>query len=155
MVMRKMARAILLGGMAMAGVVLLSGPPRPAAMVGLGTGLKRFPAEVFIPLQRCAILERVQFLETLGHLQPLPAPAVLPLEQVGEHLLVRTRLSGVAEPIPLILDSGVRALILQRSRLPRSLLTRSSCPQLPEQLWPDSTGHPGNRSISTDRGLHR
>jgi hypothetical protein len=122
MVMRKMARAILLGGMAMAGVVLLSGPPRPAAMVGLGTGLKRFPAEVFIPLQRCAILERVQFLETLGHLQPLPAPAVLPLEQVGEHLLVRTRLSGVAEPIPLILDSGVRALILQRSRLPEVFL---------------------------------
>ncbi len=120
-------------GMLSAGLVLLGSPPHPSPLVGMEPSSSHFPGEVFMPRKRWAVLKTIEQLESRVRLQSLPAPVVLPFDQVDQHILVKAQLTGVSEPIPLILDSGVRSLVLQRSLLPQIPL------QNQVQITPEAT----------------
>jgi hypothetical protein len=129
MVLRNIAQICFAIGLASAGLLLLVNPfqfqssPIPA----LAPNLERIASDELTSVKHQFVVDFIRQSELLGYLHPLSKPEVMTFEQQGEHVLVTAHLEGYDQPLPLILDSGVRSPILQRF-LARAIAFEDSIP---------------------------
>ena len=115
MVIHKITRIILTFGLALAGITLLSQPFQSVPINNIGTRLDKTVSKLSSPIRRASLLKQISHLESLGEMQALSSPAEVSFREIGQHILVETYIEGMSKPLSLILDSGVKSLILQRS----------------------------------------
>jgi len=115
MVLNWISKAALAMGIAAAGgIFLLKYPTQPTPLKDVGTRVDWSSLAAVSPMKHQATVNCIEQLDSLGNLQPLPTPVVVPFQYLGEHIVVRADVADIQQSIPLILDSGVRSLMLQR-----------------------------------------
>lgn len=119
MVARWLSQSVLILVLASAGIDLvaknLNGDLRPALV--MASELERIFAhqtEGLEQVQGRIILHLVRQLETLGGLDGLTAPATLPFDYGGGHILISAEIEPLGGPKTLIVDSGMRSTVLDR-----------------------------------------